>query len=120
MKFSVSQEKLVEGLQTVQSVVGTRSTLPILSNLLIEAENGELRLTTTDLDVGIRCPVEAQIEKPGATTLPARTLFSIIRELAAGEVRFEIDTKNIAAITSGASRFKVFGPARGISANADV
>ena len=81
MKLSVSKEKLLEGLQTVQNVVSTRTTLPILSNVLLEAADGQLLLTTTDLDVGMRGGVEATVEKPGAATLPARRLFNIVREL---------------------------------------
>jgi len=72
MKFSVSKEKLLAGLQTVQNVVSTRTTLPILSNVLLQAEGDLLRLTTTDLDVGVSGSITAQIEKPGSTTLPAR------------------------------------------------
>src|ERR1700675_407073 len=54
MKFSVSKDKLLEGLSTVQNGVSTRTTIPILSNVLLQASDGEIRLTTTDLDVGIR------------------------------------------------------------------
>src|SRR6185436_12958132 len=92
MKFSVSKEKLLEGLQTVQNVVSTRTTLPILSNVLLQADEGKLRLTTTDLDVGISGAVEATVEKPGATTLPARRLAGIVRELPAAEVSIEVDS----------------------------
>src|SRR5207244_12124734 len=100
MKFSVSKEKLLEGLQTVQSVVSTRTTLPILANVLLQAADGQLRLTTTDLDVGVRCAVEAQIDKPGGTTLPARRLAGIVRELPSSEIQIDIDSKNIASIRS--------------------
>ena len=109
MKFSVSKEKLLEGLQTVQNVVSTRTTLPILSNVLLQAADGQLRLTTTDLDVGVRGCVEAQIDKPGATTLPARRLFTIVRELPAAEIQIDIDSKNVASIRSGPSFFKILG-----------
>jgi DNA polymerase III subunit beta len=109
MKFSVSKDKLLEGLSTVQNVVSTRTTLPILSNVLLQAVEGELRLTTTDLDVGVRGRVEAQVERTGATTLPARRLFSIVRELPAAEIYAEIDTKNLASIRSGSSYFKIMG-----------
>src|SRR5947209_5352010 len=109
MKFSASKEKLLEGLQTVQSVVSTRTTLPILSNVLLQAKDGELWLTTTDLDVGVRCAVEAQIDKEGGTTLPARRLAGIVRELPASEIQIDIDSKNIASIHSGASFFKIMG-----------
>jgi DNA polymerase-3 subunit beta len=109
MKFSVSKEKLLAGLQTVQNVVSTRTTLPILSNVLLQAAEGQLRLTTTDLDVGVSGAVSAQIEKPGATTLPARRLANIVRELPAAEIQVEIDSKNVASIRCGQSFFKILG-----------
>ena len=109
MKFSVSKEKLLEGLQTVQNVVSTRTTLPILSNVLLQAAEGQLRFTTSDLDVGIRSAVEVSVEKPGATTLPARRLLSIVRELPASEITVEVDSKNVASIRSGPSFFKILG-----------
>jgi DNA polymerase III subunit beta len=109
MKFSVSKEKLLEGLQTVQNVVGTRTTLPILSNVLLQAEDGHLRLTTTDLDVGVSGVIEVNVEKPGGTTLPARRLATIVRELPASEISFEVDSKNVAAIRCGQSFFKILG-----------
>ncbi len=109
MKFSVSKEKLLEGLQTVQNVVSNRTTLPILSNVLLQAEEGTLRFTTTDLDVGVRAGVEAQVERAGATTLPARRLATIARELPANEITIEVDAKNIASIRSGPSFFKMYG-----------
>jgi DNA polymerase-3 subunit beta len=109
MKFSVSTEKLLAGLQTVQNVVSTRTTLPILSNVLLQAVGGQLRLTTTDLDVGVSGVIDAQIEKEGGTTLPARRLATIVRELPAAEVQVEIDSKNIASIRCGQSFFKILG-----------
>ncbi|MDB6148559.1 MAG: dnaN [Chthoniobacter sp.] len=109
MKFSVSKEKLLAGLQTVQNVVSTRTTLPILSNVLLRAEAGQVRLTTTDLDVGVSGTIDAQIEKPGGTTLPARRLASIVRELPAAEVQVEVDSKNSATLRCGQSFFKILG-----------
>lgn len=109
MKFSVSKEKLLAGLQTVQNVVSTRTTLPILSNVLLQAEGDQLRLTTTDLDVGVSGGITAQIEKPGATTLPARRLANIVRELPAAEIVVEVDSKNVASIRCGQSFFKILG-----------
>jgi len=107
MKFSVAKDKLLEGLQTVQNVVSTRTTLPILSNVLIRAENGALHFTTNDLDCGMSCSVEAKIEKPGGTTIPARRLTGIVKELPASEVSVEVDGKNAASLTCGASFFKM-------------
>ena len=107
MKFTVAKDKLLEGLQTVQNVVSTRTTLPILSNVLIRAENGALHFTTNDLDVGMSCSVEAKIEKPGGTTIPARRLAGIVKELPASEVSVEVDGKNVASLNCGASFFKM-------------
>jgi DNA polymerase III subunit beta len=109
MKLSVSKEKLLQGLQTVQNVVSTRTTLPILSNVLLEAADGQLRLTTTDLDVGMRGAIEANVEKPGAATLPARRLFTIVRELPSAEILLEVDSKSVASIRCGPSFFKILG-----------
>ncbi len=109
MKFSVTKEKLLDGLQQVQNVVSTRTTLPILSNVLLQASEGEIHLTTTDLDVGVRGSCEARVEKEGATTLPARRLFNIVRELPSSEIQVDVDGKNAASIRSGQSFFKILG-----------
>src|SRR5882757_6090470 len=109
MKFSVSKEKFLAGLQTVQNVVSTRTTLPILSNVLLQAAGDQVRRTTTDLDVGVSGGITAQIEKPGATTLPARRLATIVRELPAAEIQIDVDSKNVATIRCGQSFFKILG-----------
>lgn len=109
MKFRISKEAFLDGLQKVQHVVSSRTTLPILSNVLLVARDGRLALTTTDLDVGISGSVEAQVEREGATTLPAKKLVSIIRELPSSEVEITVDSKNYASITSGPSFFKIIG-----------
>jgi DNA polymerase-3 subunit beta len=109
MKFRISKEAFLDGLQKVQHVVSTRTTLPILSNVLLVAKDGRIQFTTTDLDVGITGSVEAQIEKEGATTLPAKRLVSIVRELPASEVEVSVDGKNHASIRSGPSFFKIIG-----------
>src|SRR5213082_1875755 len=109
MKFSATKEKILEGLQQVQNVVSTRTTLPILSNVLLQAKEGTVNLTTTDLDVGVRGGFEANVEKAGATTLPSRRLFTIMRELPSSEIAIEVDGKNAASIRSGQSFFKILG-----------
>ncbi len=109
MKLAVTKDALLEGLLRTQNVVSNRPTLPILTNALLEAGEDGLWITTTDLEVGIRCRVEARVEKTGATTIPARKLVSIIRELPASEILLEVDSKNIASIRCGASFFKVYG-----------
>ena len=108
-KFKVTKEKILDGLQRVQNVVSTRTTLPILSNVLVQSGSNGLHLTTTDLDVAVRCTVEAEVTKAGATTLPARRLFTILKEAPAAEIEFEIDDRNAAAIRCGSSFYKIMG-----------
>lgn len=112
MKFAVTKEALLDGLQRIQNVVSTRSTLPVLTNALLEATETGLRLTTTDLEVAVRCEIVAQVEKPGSTTLPARRLAAIVRELPASEITIESDAKNVSTIRCGSSYFKMFGLAK--------
>ncbi len=109
MKCVLSKEALLNALQNVQNIVTTRTTLPILSNALLQAKEGKLVISTTDLDTGIRVTIEAEVTKAGSTTLPARRLFSIIRELPAAEVVIEVDAKHSATITSGPSFFRIMG-----------
>jgi DNA polymerase-3 subunit beta len=109
MKFEVGKSALMEGLQKVLNVVSLRTTLPILSNVLIEADKSSLTLTTTDLEVGVRCKVDAKVSKTGASTLPARRLSSIVRELPDGAIQVEVDDKNNANVKSGSSFFKIMG-----------
>ncbi|MDX2225903.1 MAG: DNA polymerase III subunit beta [Verrucomicrobiae bacterium] len=109
MKFTVSKEAFIESLQKVQSVVTSKTTLPILSNVLISVVNNVIELTTTDLDLGVRCQMQGEIESPGAVTLPVRRLFSIVRELPDSELTLEVDDKNMASIRCGQSYFKIVG-----------
>ncbi|MGE9266703.1 MAG: DNA polymerase III subunit beta, partial [Verrucomicrobiales bacterium] len=109
MKFRIAKESFLDGLQQVQHVVSNRTTLPILSNVLIEAGEGGLRLTTTDLDVSVSGVVEAEVSREGTTTLPVKKLVNIIRELPAAEIEVSVDAKNIASIQCGPSFFKIIG-----------
>lgn len=109
MNLTISKEQIINGLQAVQNVVSTRTTLPILSNVLLRAEGDKLELTATDLDVTIACSVEAKVKKPGASTVPVKKLFGIVKELGNSEIDFEVDDKNICSIRSGASFYKING-----------
>ena len=108
MNLTISKDQIIAGLQSVQNVVSTRTTLPILSNVLLRAEDNHLEIIATDLDVTVSCKVEAKITKPGATTLPVKKLFGIVRELN-GEIEIETDDKHIASVRSGSSFFKIHG-----------
>jgi len=109
MKFQIERDVFQEALTQVQHVVSTRTTLPILSNVLIEADELGLQLSTTDLDVTITKRVPADVGVTGATTLPARRLASIVRELASNEIEFAVDAENTAEVRSGPSFFKMLG-----------
>ena len=109
MKFKIAREALQTGLQDVIQVVGSRAALPILSNVLIEASKGKIRMTTTDLDVGVSSEIDAEVEAEGRTTIPVKKLSSIVGALPASEVEVSVDSKNIATITSGPSFFKIMG-----------
>jgi DNA polymerase-3 subunit beta len=111
MKLTIDKAALLEGLQTVQNVVSVRSTLPILSNALLSAEADGLVLSTTDLEVSVRCKIGATIEREGSTTIPVRRLSSIIRELPESTIELDIDDKNQASISCGSSFFKIVGMA---------
>jgi DNA polymerase-3 subunit beta len=108
MNLTITKDQIIAGLQAVQNVVSTRTTLPILSNVLMRAENGQVEFTATDLDVTVACKVEANVSKPGATTVPVKKLFGIVRELN-GEIEIETDEKNVTSIRSGSSFFKIHG-----------
>jgi len=109
MNLTISKEQIINGLQAVQNVVSNRTTLPILSNVLLRAEGDKLELTATDLDVTIACSVEAKVKKPGASTVPVKKLFGIVRELGNSEIDLEVDDKNVCSIRSGASFYKING-----------
>ena len=109
MKFKINQDHFSNGLQQVLNVVASRSTMPILSNVLIEAEEGHISLTTTNLDLGIRCRIKAEVTDKGSITLPVRKLANIVKELPVNEVFLETSEKNQAKITSGGSLFKIMG-----------
>jgi len=109
MKFKISKDHFSNGLQQVLNVVATRSTMPILSNVLIEAGDGHISLTTTNLDLGIRCRIKAEVEQQGGITLPVRKLATIVRELPQSEVFVESASNQQVKITSGGSLFKMMG-----------
>ena len=109
MNLTIAKDQILVGLQAVQNVVGSRTTLPILSNVLLRAEGGHVEFTATDLDVSVSCKVEARVAKPGATTIPVKKLFGIVRELGGTEIDIEVDEKNICTIRCGSSFFKIHG-----------
>jgi len=109
MKLVVNKDVILDGLQKVQSIVGNRTTLPILYNVLFKAENNSVSLSTTDLEVSVRTSVEAKVSRGGATTLPAKRVFSIFRELPASDIEIDVDDKDVATIKAGSAVFRIIG-----------
>ena len=106
MKATIERATLLKGLGHVHSVVERRNTIPILSNVLIEAEeDGGLRLMATDLDLQINERVEANVTDPGATTVPAHTLFDIVRKLPEGSQVELIAAEGRMQVNAGRARF---------------
>lgn len=109
MKFKVNRETILGSMQRVQSVVGTRTTLPVLSNVLVEAKDNKVWFTTTDLEVSIRTGIDAEIEEEGLTTLPVRKVFSIFRELSGQMIEWDTNAEHTTSIRSSSSFFKIIG-----------
>ncbi len=107
MKLKIERSALLGALSHVQSVVERRNTIPILSNILLSAENGELRLTATDLDMEAVDAAEAKVEQDGALTAPAQTLYEVVRKLPDGaelSLHFEAGNQRL-IIEAGRSRY---------------
>ena len=105
MKFTINREKLLKPLQAVIGVVERRQTLPILSNVLIDASDGMIGMVTTDLEVELSAGIDADIEAEGRTTVPARKLFDICKALADGtEIEIKREDERL-IVKAGRSRF---------------
>jgi DNA polymerase-3 subunit beta len=109
MKFKINRDHFANGLAQVLNVVGSKATMPILSNVLIEAEKDHISLTTTNLDLGIRCRIKAEIKDPGSVTLPVKRLAGIVRELPNLDVTVDGSPNHQVKLTSGGSTFKIMG-----------
>ncbi len=110
MEFVIKQSVLKDELGFVQGIVEKKSTIPVLSNILIESvgEN-TIRIVGTDLDVTIRCEVSADIKQAGAMCIQARKLFDIVRLLEGGDVHFKKEENDWVKLTSGKSNFRLAG-----------
>ena len=110
MEFVIKQGVLKEELGFVQGIVEKKSTIPVLSNILIESVGeGTIRIVGTDLDVTIRCEAEAEIKQPGSMCIQARKLFDIVRLLDAGDVHFTKEENEWVRLTCGKSKFRLAG-----------
>ncbi len=109
MKFKINKEHFAMGLRQVTNVVSSKPPMAVLSNVLIKAEEGKVMLTTTNLDLGIRCSIKAEVEAAGDITLPVKRLAQIISAMPQQEITVESDDGQTARIRSGRSDFRFNG-----------
>lgn len=113
MEFRIKQSVLKEELGFIQGVVERKTTIPVLSNILIESiGEKEIRIVGTDLDCTIRCDAEAEIVQAGAICVPARKLFDIVRFLDAGDVHFKKEDNEWVAMKAGRANYRLAGVSR--------
>jgi DNA polymerase III subunit beta len=109
MKFTITREQLQEGLSAVAAAVPSKTTLPVLANILLEATKDGLRLSGTDLDIAVSTVVPAAVDQEGAITLPARKLVELVRELPSAGIRITTQGEQRVTIECGRSKFKLLG-----------
>ncbi len=109
MKFTITREQFQEGLQAVAGSVPTKTTLPVLSNILVEATHDGVRLSGTDLDIAVSTTVPASVDQEGSITVPARKLAEIVRELPNASIRITASGEQRVTIECGRSKFKLLG-----------
>ena len=109
MNFKITRSQFLEGLKTVQNIVPSKGALQIIQNIMLEAKEKSLYLTTTDLDISIRCVVDCEVVNEGSTTLPAKLLLNTIAKAPEGVIEIEVDAQDRAVIKAGSSTSKLSG-----------
>lgn len=110
MKITIGKEELAQGVQTIQSALSTRTTLPILLNFLMETEGGKVKVVSTDLEMGVKHFLKADIESDGSITIPAKKFADILHSLPdAQEVEMAVDAGGKVSLKCGRSRFGMVG-----------
>ena len=109
MKFSIPTQEFNYLINKCLNIIPQKATIPILSNVLMEVSNGMLTITATDLTVGVRCTTAVEVEEDGATTLPAKRLAQLCRELTSSNLDVVSNESEVTTITSDSSRFRLHG-----------
>jgi DNA polymerase-3 subunit beta len=112
MRFKTQKPILLNAIQVVQNIVTSKAALPILSNILLEAQDNKLKLTATDLDVGITCVISVDVQESGGITIPAKRFGDIIKELPVDEVTISGKKNNLVLIETELCQFKIMGIGR--------
>src|SRR4051794_25928723 len=109
MEFTVRKFDLLQELTLIQGVVERKTTIPILANVLVRAEGGELGIAATDLEIGLKSVCPSKTTVPGSITLPAKRLYEIVRALPDKEIKFKRGDANWVTVACGNSRFRIAG-----------
>lgn len=109
MKLRIKKDEILKGLQRIQGVVDKKNTMPILSNMLLNADGNGVEIIATDLEIGLRGRYAAEVETPGAVTVSAKKMYEIVRELPEEDVQIRTEDSNWVKIVSGHSQFKLVG-----------
>src|ERR1700757_75451 len=109
MEFTVKKFDLLEELALIQGVVERKTTIPILANVLVRAEGGELGIAATDLEIGLRSVCPSKTIAPGTVTLPAKRLYEIVRALPDKDIKFKRGDANWVPVICETSRFRIAG-----------
>src|SRR5579863_686263 len=112
MEFSSEKAQLLKELDMVQGVVEKKATIPILSNLLLEVSGSGLRISATDMELGVRCGCPAKVKKDGSGTIPAKRLVDIVRSLPDAAVKLKALDNHWVQVTCERSSFKLVGMAK--------
>src|SRR3954464_6283497 len=109
MRFTITREKLQEGLAAVTASIPTKTTLPVLANILVETTEKGIRLSGTDLDIAVSTEISADVETAGAITIPAKKLSEIARELPPSPVKVASSGEQRVTIDCGRAHFRLLG-----------
>src|SRR5215471_21063370 len=109
MEVHVDRDAFMRGLQMAHNVVEPRQTLPVLANVLLEAQGDSLRMTATDLEVSVRVTGPAKVVKPGTITISARKLMEIVKELPAAPLALKVQENAWVALRCGGASYKLVG-----------
>lgn len=109
MKLTVQRESLLKALQKICNIIGSRTTLPVLANVLFEADESSLTLTTTDLELRLTTKVEAKVEAKGKTTIPAKRLLGLVSKFKSDSVSFSTNESHHTEIKCGTANFMLLG-----------
>src|SRR3989338_5473708 len=110
MKINTDKDGLLRGIQIVQNAVSSKNTLPILSHILLEAVKGEIKLTATDLEIGVITTIKGEVIEEGSITIPAKKFSEIVKELPSGvDIQISLKKGQSISIEVGKSYFRLVG-----------